>query len=96
MDLRATLKNIDKLAQSIDKLAQHIDGEVAPEVKAGLKDLRTSLVSVERLLSADSPLQQDIRDALHEVGRAAQSFRFLADTFERQPEALIRGKKEEK
>ncbi|MFA7240858.1 MAG: MlaD family protein [Sulfuricellaceae bacterium] len=94
-DIRATLKNIDKLVHSMDKLAQRIDGEVAPQVIAGVKELRAALVTVERLLSEDAPLQQDVRDALREVGRAAQSFRFLADTFERQPEALLRGKKEE-
>ena len=34
-------------------------------------------------------------DAMREVGRAAQSFRVLSDTLEREPESLIRGKKGE-
>jgi paraquat-inducible protein B len=94
-DLRSALKTLDHTAKSIDKLAQRIDGETAPEINAGIKDLRATLSTVERLLAADSPLQQDVRDALREVGRAAQSFRTLSETLERQPEALIRGKKEE-
>jgi paraquat-inducible protein B len=32
-------------------------------------------------------------DALREIGRAAESFRVLADYLERHPEAVIRGKK---
>lgn len=94
-DVRNLLKSLDHSVNSIDKLAQRIDGETAPEIKAGIKDLRATLATVERLLAADSPLQQDARDALREVGRAAQSFRTLSDTLERQPEALLRGKKEE-
>ena len=33
---------------------------------------------------------------MREIGRAAASFRVLADYLERHPEALIRGKKEDK
>jgi paraquat-inducible protein B len=40
-------------------------------------------------------LQQDARDAMRELARAAQSFRVLADYLERHPEALIHGKKED-
>ena len=98
-DLRHVLKTLDHSVSSIDKLAQRMDGEVAdvaPQISAGIQDLRATLATVEHLLAADSPLQQDVRDALREVGRAAQSFRTLSDTLERQPEALIRGKKEDK
>ena len=41
-------------------------------------------------------LQQDLRDSLQELSRAAQSLRHLTDTLERHPEALLRGKPEEK
>lgn len=94
-DLRSVLKTLDHSAASIDKLAQRIDGETAPQINAGIQDLRATLATVERLLAADSPLQQEVREALREVGRAALSFRTLSDTLERQPEALLRGKKEE-
>lgn len=95
-DLRNLLKTVDHSVSSIDKLAQRIDGEVAPEITAGIKDLRATLATLDRLLAVDSPLQQEARDALREIGRAAQSLRTLSDTLERQPEALIRGKTEEK
>jgi paraquat-inducible protein B len=34
----------------------------------------------------------DVRDAAHEVSRAAQALRSLADMLDRQPESLIKGK----
>jgi paraquat-inducible protein B len=37
-----------------------------------------------------------VRAAAQEVSKAAQSFRALSDYLERHPEALIRGKKEDK
>ncbi|HWT29174.1 MAG TPA: MlaD family protein [Methylophilaceae bacterium] len=95
-DLRKALKSMDQTAQSIDKLAKRIDGETVPEVSAGLQDLRSTLNTLDKLLASDSPLQQDTRDAMREVGRAAESLRTLADTIERNPDALIWGLKYKK
>ncbi len=95
-DLRTVLKSLDHSVNSLDKLAQRVEGELAPELVAGLKDLRSTLGSVERLLASDAPLQQDMREALREVARAAQSFRTLSDTLEHQPSAIIWGKSEDK
>ncbi|MFZ5557160.1 MAG: hypothetical protein ACOZDY_10645 [Pseudomonadota bacterium] len=41
-------------------------------------------------------LQQDLRETLREVSRAAASLRVLTEYLEQHPEALIRGKPEEK
>ena len=48
------------------------------------------------LLGKNAPGQQELRDALQEVTRAARSLRVLTDYLERHPEALIRGKTEER
>jgi paraquat-inducible protein B len=48
------------------------------------------------LLGANAPAQQELRDALQEVTAAARSVRVLADYLDRHPEALIRGKSEDK
>ena len=44
---------------------------------------------------SDAPLQLEMRDTLREVGKAATAVRNLADLLERQPEALLTGKKGE-
>ena len=58
-------------------------------------DARRTLSSAERVLSPDTPLQVDAREAMREIARAAQAFRILADYLERHPEALLSGKKED-
>jgi paraquat-inducible protein B len=93
-DLQRAIKTLDSTLKSTDGLVRRLDAELAPEVRAALTDARRTLGAAERTLSADAPLQQDMRDALHEVTRAAQALRVLADYLERHPEALIRGKKE--
>jgi len=87
-DLRQTL-------QSATKLIQHFDTDLTPEARAALAEARKALAATERALNPESPLQQDARDAMRELARAAQAFRILADYLERHPEALIQGKKKE-
>ena len=60
-----------------------------------MKDARKTINSAEQTLSQDSPLQQDMREAMREITRAAGSVRVLTDYLERHPESLLRGKPEE-
>lgn len=87
-DLRRTIT-------TVNAMLEHIDAEVTPEARDALAQARKALGSADRLLSTNQPLQQDARDTMRELARAAQSFRVLADYLERHPEALIRGKKED-
>ena len=90
-ELKVTVDGANKLLGSMDT-----------ELKGALEDARRALVSVDRVLKntdttlvgTDAPVQQDLRDALQEVVRAARSVRVLADYLERHPESLIRGKTE--
>lgn len=108
-DARKTLLTLDTTLKSADRLVKGMESTVVPEARVMVEDVRTTLGDVRRTLeeanktlagarqtlSSDAPLQQDLRDALREVGRAAQSLRTLGDYLERHPESLIRGKKEE-
>jgi paraquat-inducible protein B len=87
-DLRRTL-------QSGTKLLQRLDTETAPEMQITLVDARKALVSADKLLSAEAPLQTDTREAMQEIARAAHAFRILADYIERNPQALLIGKRED-
>jgi len=68
---------------------------VAPQARETLEQARKTLATAERTLSSDAPLQQDLRDALREIGRSAESLRTLTDYLDRHPESLIRGKTED-
>ena len=94
-DLQQALQSLDQTLKSTDKLVQRLDAETAPAARAALEDASRALQEAERSLSVDAPLQQDTREALRELTRAAQSLRVLMDYLEQHPEAIIRGKKED-
>jgi paraquat-inducible protein B len=48
------------------------------------------------LLGKDAPLQQDLRNTLQEVTKAARALRILMDYLEQHPDSLLRGKTEDK
>ncbi|MDD5296760.1 MAG: MlaD family protein [Rhodocyclaceae bacterium] len=83
---------VQQTLASVNQILQHFDKELAPELKASLHDLQRTLKAAERTLATDSPVMSEVLNAAHEVSRAAQSLRSLADLLDRQPEALIKGK----
>jgi paraquat-inducible protein B len=94
-DLRQALQTLDRTLKRTEQLVAKLDTEIAPEARAAISDARKTLSAAERTLAADAPLQQDMRETLREVTRAAESLRTLLDYLERHPESLIRGKKGE-
>lgn len=108
-DLQRSLKQLDATAQTLDrslasadKVIKRLDTEIAPEARAALAELRRTLAAAERTLGnadrtlgSDAPVQHELRDALREVTRAAESMRALADYLERHPEAILRGRRQE-
>jgi paraquat-inducible protein B len=102
-DLRKALASLDQTLQDAGKAVNRIDGEVTPGLKTTIEDLRGTIGVVDRVLKnadatlvgKDAPAQQELRDALQEITRAARSLRTLTDYLERHPESLIRGKTEE-
>jgi paraquat-inducible protein B len=71
-----------------------------------MKDVRNTLHNADNTLSAanntfnsaqqslaeDAPLQQDLKQTLQDLSRAANSLKVLTDYLEQHPESLIRGK----
>ena len=95
-DTKKALETLDTTLKTIDAAVKQINAKVTPELSDALVDLRRSLADVNSLLAQDSPLQEDLRNALRDVSRAAASARVLLDYVEQHPESLIRGKSEEK
>jgi paraquat-inducible protein B len=87
-----TLKTADKTLETADQFMMQINTDITPEARATLVKARETLTSVEQTFGSDAPMQTDVRHALSELARAAQSLRVLADYLERHPEALIQGK----
>jgi paraquat-inducible protein B len=95
-DVRKALQSLDVTLKDADKLVKRMNAEVVPEVRMTLEEARKTLGAAKQTLSADAPLQQDLRETLRELARTAQSLRVLTDYLERHPESLIRGKQEDK
>ncbi len=85
---RETLASLDELARNANRSLQPI----AADTQIALQDAQRALRRVEALLSEDSTQIYRLTVALDEIVAAARSIRMFAETIERQPETLLRGK----
>ena len=93
----------DSALQQIDGAAKAVRQEL-PGALAAFRDAMTNMAqaaeqlrratgSAESVLGRDSPTMNDLRRLLKEAIAAARSLRDLTDMLERNPEALLKGKK---
>ncbi len=95
--LNETLVAIEDSAKTIGASANDVSGDMQQAVAS----LKKSMVSVQQAtakinahMSEDSPLIYNLNESLERIGRAATAVKQLAEMLERNPEALITGKKE--
>jgi paraquat-inducible protein B len=97
--IKDSLTHIDRSVAQIDRTLQQVSPQIAPLV-AQLRQTANSadqaVAAANRTLGGDATSQNDLPAALRELTDAARSIRALADYLDRHPEALIRGKQEEK
>jgi paraquat-inducible protein B len=94
-DVRQTVQTLDATLKDAAKLVRRVDKDILPEIGMTLEEARKTLGAAKQTLSADAPLQQDLRETLRELSRTAKSLRTLTDYLERHPESLLRGKQED-
>ncbi|MGH8595556.1 MAG: intermembrane transport protein PqiB, partial [Gammaproteobacteria bacterium] len=94
--LRQALVTLESTLVGAGSLVRRLEGDLAPAARDTLIEARKTLdaatASMSSTLADDAPLKQDLREALREITRAAESLRDLADYLERHPETLLRGK----
>jgi len=95
-ELKTSIPVLRETLQQATALMRHLDKETAPQAQATLAQAQTAMAALEKALGSEAPIQQDLRRALEEFAKASRALRDLADTLERNPEALVWGKKEEK
>jgi paraquat-inducible protein B len=97
------LSNLDKTVVSTNKLVNNMDQRVTT-VSEGLQATLTearkafqaadkTLSSMDTIVTQDSTSRHQIDSVLKDLAAAARSMRAFADYVERNPEALIRGKR---
>ncbi|MEA3132079.1 MAG: paraquat-inducible protein [Paraburkholderia sp.] len=89
-------KDAQKTLADAGTLLKQLRTDVVPQARDTLAAAQTALNSANGALQPDSPLAQNTADAMSELARTAAAFRTLADYLQRHPEALIRGKVEDK
>ncbi|REG49802.1 paraquat-inducible protein B [Paraburkholderia sp. BL6669N2] len=88
-DARTTLR-------TTNSMISQLNNEVVPKARDTFTSAQTALDSANTALQPDSSLQQSTEQAMHEMTRTAATLRTLADYLSRHPEALVRGKSEDK
>ena len=87
-DTRSLVRNVDA---KVAPLATGVD-ETLRTARTALKQAESTLASFEGMTADNSPLQYELTRALKNLSDAARSLGDLAESLERHPEALIRGK----
>jgi paraquat-inducible protein B len=71
---------------------QRVNAGLLPTAITTLSTMQNTLQGVDLLLAEDSPFRGDVRETLDDLQGTLRSVRALADTLNRHPEALIRGR----
>jgi len=106
--LRKTLATVQTAAHQIEGAAAEVkgaagnvgvlannDSELFRNISQASKELSSAAQAIHDLTDEESPTTQHLNSALQEVSRAARALRLLSETLEQQPEAIIRGKRNE-
>lgn len=88
-DLRAVLAKLDV---QIGPVGKEMSTTLA-QAKVTLESFNTAAVAAQRFISAQGNLGADVNRTLTQLGDAADAVQRLADFLERNPQALITGKK---
>ena len=92
-ELKTTVESANRALGNVDADAQERAEHTLEELRRAIATADSVLKNTDAtLLGKDAPGQQELRDALQEITRAARSVRVLTDYLERHPESLIRGK----
>ncbi|NIO06479.1 MAG: MCE family protein [Deltaproteobacteria bacterium] len=88
-DARQLVRNVDK---QVDPLAKSLENTFIA-VRAAMAQGKKTLATADALIADDSPFYHNLTIAVTELSRAARSVRALADYLERNPSAIITGKR---
>jgi paraquat-inducible protein B len=89
---------VDAAANRLGTASDLVSGALAPDsallrsIQQAAEDLARTTTALRQATGDDAPLRQNLDQTLHDVSRAARALRELAETLDRQPEALLRGR----
>jgi paraquat-inducible protein B len=89
---QAALARLETAADRVATLAGS-DSEMVKNMTRAGDELAGAAASMRNLTGQESPTVSNVNAALKEITRAADALRLLAETLERQPDAIYRGKR---
>ena len=95
-DAKAAFSNFNKTATDVQGLVTKLDNQVEPvqtELVRTLHSFHDAAESIQKLLGPQSGLGEEAIRTLQQLTETAKSLQELADFLERNPNALITGKK---
>jgi paraquat-inducible protein B len=94
-DLRKSLDSLRRIFADLENTTQSLNADTVPQINATLKEMEKVVKDLDGWVSADAPLQGDLRQTLQELAAAGRAISDLAELLDRHPEALIQGKESE-
>jgi len=97
-DLNRTINHADKLLLTLNTNAKPLledSREIISSSKHTLQTISSTLDEVKSLINNNSPINQGLQNALHQLTRAASATRSMMDYLERHPDAILFGKQAE-
>jgi paraquat-inducible protein B len=92
---RAAMASAERLMAGADSVVRPIgsrDETAMVRADSAMLALEQTLVQTRVLLEAEGVTATRLNEALYEIGAAARAFRSLAETLDRNPSSLLRGK----
>ena len=93
--IEPTLKRIEDAASGVAALTAP-DAPLYGSLRRSADELGRAAAALRQGSAEDGALMQELQRALRESSQAARALRELADTLERQPESLLRGRRLER
>lgn len=86
-------RDFTNITRSVDTVSKDVT-RVSNDLNKTMVRLQGTLTHLDRMLARNSPTQHQLNEMLEEVTAASRSLKRLTDSLERQPDSLLRGKKE--
>lgn len=90
LDERNTVAKLDQTLGNVSLASEQLEATME-EARVAMKDVATTLKSMDAMLSPDSPTQYELRTMLQAVQNAAETMGRLGDKLNQKPNALIFG-----
>jgi paraquat-inducible protein B len=92
LPLKEVVTHADEDLIDLHGTFERVNGALLPTAITTLSTMKETLQGVDLLLADDSPFRSNVEDTLDNLQGTLRSVRALADTLNRHPEALIRGR----